>query len=36
MIFILDAGTTHAPKQRKRWFLAQAGVYDLHLHFQVL
>jgi hypothetical protein len=35
VIFILDNGTTHAPKQLESWLQAQAGVCDLRLHFQV-
>jgi hypothetical protein len=35
VIFILDNGTTHAPKQREDWLQAQSGVCDLRLHFQV-
>jgi transposase len=35
VIFILDNGTTHAPKQLEDWLQAQAGVCDLRLHFQV-
>jgi transposase len=34
--FILDNGTTHAPKQLEGWLREQAGVCDLRLHFQVL
>lgn len=36
VIFILDNGTTHAPKQLEGWLQAQAGICDLRLHFQVL
>jgi len=36
IIFILDNGTTHAPKQLERWLQQQEGVCDLRLHFQVL
>lgn len=36
VIFILDNGTTHAPKQLERWLREHAGVCDLRLHFQVL
>ncbi len=35
VIFILDNGTTHAPKQLEDWLQTQAGVCDLRLHFQV-
>ena len=35
VIFILDNGTTHAPKQLEDWLQAQAGVCGLRLHFQV-
>ncbi|MGH2480489.1 MAG: IS630 family transposase [Ktedonobacteraceae bacterium] len=35
VIFILDNGTTHAPKQLEGWLREQAGVCDLRLHFQV-
>ncbi|HEX4202753.1 MAG TPA: hypothetical protein VHZ51_00845, partial [Ktedonobacteraceae bacterium] len=33
VIFILDNGTTHAPKQLEGWLREQAGVCDLRLHF---
>lgn len=35
VIFILDNGTTHAPKQLERWLLEQEHVCDGRLHFQV-
>ena len=35
VIFILDNGTTHAPKQLENWLQTQAGVCDLRLRFQV-
>jgi transposase len=35
VIFILDNGTTHAPKQLEGWLREHAGVCDLRLHFQV-
>jgi hypothetical protein len=35
VIFILDNGTTHAPKQLEGWLREQEGVCDLRLHFQV-
>lgn len=34
--FILDNGTTHAPKQLERWLREQEAACDGHLHFQVL
>lgn len=36
VVFILDNGTTHAPKQLERWLCDQAGICNLRLHFQVL
>jgi hypothetical protein len=36
VIFILDNGTTHAPKQLEGWLREQEAAYDGHLHFQVL
>ena len=36
VIFILDNGTTHAPKQLEGWLRQQEGVCDLRLQFQVL
>ncbi|GAC1408743.1 MAG: hypothetical protein NVSMB49_28780 [Ktedonobacteraceae bacterium] len=33
--FILDNGTTHAPKQLESWLRSQEQVYDERLHFQV-
>ena len=36
VIFILDNGTTHAPKQLERWLREQETVCDGQLHFQVL
>ena len=35
VIFILDNGTTHAPKQLEGWLREQARVCDLQLRFQV-
>jgi hypothetical protein len=35
VIFILDNGTTHAPKQLEGWLCEHSGVCDLRLHFQV-
>jgi len=35
VIFILDNGTTHAPKQLERWLLQQEQTGDERLHFQV-
>jgi hypothetical protein len=35
VIFILDNGTTHAPKQLEGWLKVQEGAYDQPLHFQV-
>lgn len=35
VIFILDNGTTHAPKQLEGWLRTQEGVCNLRLHFQV-
>ena len=34
--FILDNGTTHAPKQLEGWLREQEGACDKRLHFQVL
>lgn len=34
--FILDNGTTHAPKQLENWLRSQERASDEHLHFQVL
>jgi transposase len=34
--FILDNGTTHAPKQRERWLREQEAGCSERLHFQVL
>ena len=36
VIFILDNGTTHAPKQLEGWLREQERVYEERLHFQVL
>ena len=36
VIFILDNGTTHAPKQLARWLHEQEAACEGHLHFQVL
>lgn len=36
VLFILDNGTTHAPKQLEQWLQEHAGICDLRLHFQVL
>jgi DDE superfamily endonuclease len=36
VIFILDNGTTHAPKQLEGWLREQELAYDGQLHFQVL
>jgi transposase len=36
VIFILDNGTTHAPKQLEGWLKAQEAAYEQPLHFQVL
>lgn len=35
VIFILDNGTTHAPKQLEGWLREYEGVCDLRLRFQV-
>jgi hypothetical protein len=35
VIFILENGTTHAPKPLERWLREHAGVCDLRQHFQV-
>jgi transposase len=36
VIFILDNGTTHAPKQLENWLRSQEVACDERLHFQVL
>jgi len=36
VIFILDNGTTHAPKQLEGWLREQERACEGHLHFQVL
>lgn len=36
VLFILDNGTTHAPKQLERWLREQEAVGNGQLHFQVL
>lgn len=36
VIFILDNGTTHAPKQLERWLREQEATCEGQLHFQVL
>jgi DDE superfamily endonuclease len=36
VIFLLDNGTTHAPKQLENWLREQEQAYDGRLHFQLL
>jgi hypothetical protein len=36
VLFILENGTTYAPKQRESWLREQTGMWDLRLHFQAL
>ena len=35
VMFILDNGTTHAPKQLEGWLCEQERIYEEQLHFQV-